>query len=91
MDIIHPAAEIDHGQAVAEIPAVLTEAHQPAGLHLVEHAQLGNPAAAAGDVQGPVGPGQYCGPIVALPDCDTSSFYLLFVLLLEKSTDIQEH
>ncbi len=58
MDMIHLAAVVDHRQAVAEVSAVPVEAHQPTGLHLVEYPQLGDPAAAAGDFQGPVGSGQ---------------------------------
>jgi hypothetical protein len=70
MDIVHPAAEVDYGQAVAKIPAVSTKAHQPVGLHLVEYPQLGDPAAAAGDFEGPVWAGQYRGSARAHPGFD---------------------
>jgi hypothetical protein len=50
-----PAAEIDHSRTVSEKPAVFAEWHQLAGLHLVKYAQLGDLAAAAGDVERPRG------------------------------------
>ena len=85
MDMTHPAAEIDHGQAVAEVSAVSAEAHQLAGLNFVVYAQLGDAAAAAGDLESPSGSGQGQSPAPAHSggdDIDIAGNQDVFALLV---------
>ena len=53
MNISNPAGEIDDHQAVAEKAGVFAELHQVAGMNLIDHFELGDAAAAAGDVESP--------------------------------------
>ena len=83
----YPAAEIDHGQAVAQIAAVAAEPHQPGGLQLVGYVQLGKPAAVARDVQAPGGSGQRQAFASAKAGSDDLDFPLKALLQVAISVD----